>query len=313
MRSLRKRQPPLALPILGLPQLRTHTKRGFTMFELVIASGLVLMVLTGAGMVVSNTERIGIATRAKDTATALGITVLERAEAFNCGMQTTPDTSSSALDTLCRSVYESTAPALESQLPYEGEIPVGSNGAGGYSTDVIGKLMWGSDEAPRPFRVDYTTRWLPPSTTSSPVPPCPDAVGGKPPRPTLFERTVDLTWFVLGKENEVALSSMIATPSSLLSSSTLTGDIVVEAPAGTLVVLTAGNQDPSTAISRVVTECGSAGSKRYVAWFPFLRLAPPDPVTKTPAPTTFYVGLGAPGTQEIVLNPSLPYAKVGPL
>lgn len=224
---------------------RGRGRRGFTMFELVVAAGLTLMVLTGAGMVVSNTERISTTTRTRDTAVALGIATLEKSRAFGCGLSPAPGVSANAAAARCADAYGGQPQALDATFT---------------STDTSG----------RTFTVTSTSRWRVigagdacPSTSDAPVPAT---------LPQLLERRVQLEWTSFGATQQAEFTALSATPGGYAYSGIAAGGLAVYVSQDKTPVSVTSSTDPSlVTLTRFASLCtGGPSGAPAVAWFPFL-------------------------------------------
>lgn len=217
---------------------RRRSARGFSLIELVIASTLLILVLSGMSVVVANSERALLETRLRDTAAALGVSLSEKAAAFNCGTAVNP---ASALtleaSTRCAKVYGGT--------PAPADVRFSSQDANG-----------------RTFTVEVSTRWKQTGAGDA----CYAETGvdsSQLLRPALLERTVALSYQMAGNQRSKTIVSVQATPDSSAYLGEGSGGIVIRAPAGTLTTI---NTPDGTPISRFSAEC----SPEPAAYFPFL-------------------------------------------
>jgi len=212
--------------------------RGFSLIELVIALTLLIMVLSGMSVVVANSERALLETRLRDTAAALGVSLSERATAFNCGTAVDPSSALTAqAATRCAQVYGGTPAPADARFT---------------TVDANGKV----------FTVEIATRWKQTGSGTA----CYAETGvdaAQLMRPALLERTVALSYQMVGSDRDKTVVSVQATPDSSAYLGEGSGGIVISAPAGTLTTV---NSPGGTPISRFATECSPSAA----AYFPFL-------------------------------------------
>ena len=210
--------------------------------EVVIASSISLMVLTGAGMTVANTQKAVNNAIASDTATSLALAVLEESVAFGCALATDPSSLSSISATSkCAAVLGGVESAGDAEFQ---------------ATDAEG----------RPYTIRMTSRWRQANSQNACRSTSAATVGrSQVTRPQILERTAMLTWKVDGVARTKSYTKLQAAPTGSDFQAPNLGGIIVFAPEGTITAIAVGDDR----IPRYATPC-TGGVGAAAAWFPYL-------------------------------------------
>jgi len=238
----------------GRNQKTTHTRRGFTLVEFLVASTIALMVLTASALALTGAERSIVTARARDVAASVAFGVLEQANVFKC--QLAPDPlHQSTQDTAIRCA---TMPDLDVNPDLDPDYTAGD-------FDFVHV-----DENGRNFNVTYHSTWI--DNTGSP---CPSSTAEYI-QPLMLRRNVTVTWNVNETEFVETFSSFQALPDTALFRSPSLGGIVVEDLGAETTVTLTGPLGSGTPLTRLSSSCDpSDPDSGHVVWFPYLPVLEP--------------------------------------
>jgi len=224
--------------------------------EFLVASSLILVVLVGASGALTASERSLARSLARDGAATIASNLLTQAALFRCQVLSDPVEAARTRDACAGLATLSVTPAAPGTATVAGDAT--------FELRHPLNCLPGSSGCTR-YLVEMTSRW-------EVIDRAGDAAvcyGADAPAPEVLERRVRLTWWVSGGTEPITAEyvSAQALPLSSIFTDATRGAVLVEAPAGHLVVLATSSGERTT---RVAAPCLRDGEPSGEAWFPYL-------------------------------------------